>query len=89
MTGNIAELRVQIWDWNEKTVEVPYFQLLQWQAGLRIECKTGMKLSRGSVHAHLRKLLSVPTDVKFTKFDMLKHIETSVNSIKEQMGERS
>lgn len=41
---------------NATHVEVPIFQLMQWKYGLRLEIQ-GLKMSRGSVYAHVKKKL--------------------------------
>ncbi len=41
---------------NETFVEVPIFQLMQWKYGLKLEIQ-GLKHSRGSVYAHVKKTL--------------------------------
>ena len=40
------------------TITTSVFQLLQWKHGLKLEI-LGMKLSRGSVTAHLKRLLKL------------------------------
>jgi hypothetical protein len=40
------------------TITTSVFQLLQWKHGLKLEI-AGMKLSRGSVSAHLKRLLKL------------------------------
>lgn len=75
---------VAIYDYNETAVELPLFQLLQWKHALALECK-GLKFSRGSVTAHVRRFLSAPRTV--TR-DMLRaYLSDCVDDIDRQLTE--
>jgi hypothetical protein len=80
---NIANIKVGIYDWNEDVVEVPYFQLLQWKHAIHLEM-LGLKYSRGSVTAHVRKKLSAPRSCK--RATIYAHLCDSINSVQAQMG---
>ena len=73
---------VQIYDYNDNLIEVNLFQLLQWKHALRLE-ERGMRFSRGSVTAHVRKVLSAPRSYK----GLAQHIAASLESIMEELGE--
>lgn len=79
---NIAQ-PVNIWDFNNETVAVPLFQLLQWKHAIALECK-GLKNSQGSVTAHVRRKLSAPRS--YPRADLLQHLSDSLDSIREQLG---
>jgi hypothetical protein len=76
-------MKVVIWDFNDNEVEVPMFQLLQFRHSLHLEMK-GLKHSRGSVAAHVRRLLGCP---KRYPIELLsQHIDSSVEDIQDQLG---
>lgn len=77
-------LDVQIYDYKGELVTVPRFQLLQWKHAIGLEMK-GLKMSRGSVTAHVRKRLSAPRS--YTRADLHKHISDSLDSIEKQIKE--
>jgi len=75
-------MNVGIYNFNEEIIEVPYFQLLQWKHAIHLEMQ-GLKHSRGSVTAHVRRKLSAPKN--YPRADLYQHINDSVESIKEQL----
>ncbi len=79
---NVAN-NVGIYDFNDEVIEVPLFQLLQWKHAINLERK-GMKYSRGSVTAHVRRKLSAPKGL--SRDVIYKHLSDSLDSINEQLG---
>lgn len=77
-------MNVRIYDFKNELVTVPLFQLLQWKHAIGLEMK-GLKMSRGSVTAHVRKRLSAPRSYK--REDIHKHLVDSLDSIQKQMKE--
>lgn len=75
---------VQIYDYQGELITVPRFQLLQWKHAISLEMK-GLKMSRGSVTAHVRKRLSAPRSYK--REEIHKHITDSLDSIEKQIKE--
>lgn len=75
-------MHVKIFDFNNELIEVPYFQLLQWRGAISLESK-GLKHSRGSVTAYVRRKLSAPRN--FPRKDLLQYLSASIESIKDQM----
>lgn len=85
---DVATMRVNILAADESEVPTTVFQLLQWKHALRLEISTGLTMSGGrKVSTHLRKLLKVKRS--YPKADLLSHIETSLESIQEQLKELS
>ncbi len=82
-TPNVADIEVNMWDFNDKLVAVPMFQLLQFKHALRLESK-GLKHSRGSVTAHVRRLLSAPKS--YPRAALLGHITRTINDVNKQLG---
>lgn len=81
---NIAQIKVQMYDYNEELVEVRLFQLLQWHSAMQLEAK-GMKMSRGrSVTAHVRKVLSTPP--RFKREALIGHLRVAIDDANEQLG---
>lgn len=54
---------VEFEDFNGALIKVPIFQLLQWKHAVGLEDK-GLKFSRGSVTAHVRRIMSIPRKIK-------------------------
>lgn len=77
-------MNVKIYDFKGELVTVPHFQLLQWKHAIGLEM-IGLKMSRGSVTAHVRKRLSAPRSYK--REDIHKHIVDSLDDIHKQMKE--
>jgi hypothetical protein len=77
-------MNVQIYDFKNELVTVPMFQLLQWKHAIGLEMQ-GLKYSRGSVTAHVRKKLSAPRSYK--RADLHKHLVDSIDDINKQMKE--
>ena len=75
-------MNVQIYDFNENLVTVPYFQLLQWRGAISLEAK-GLKHSRGSVTQHVRRILSTPP--RYDRKLLLEYLESCIADIKEQL----
>lgn len=76
-------MNVRIYDFKNELVTVPLFQLLQWKHAIGLEMQ-GLKHSRGSVTAHVRKKLSAPRSYK--RADLHKHLVDSIDDINKQMG---
>lgn len=75
-------MNVQIYNANEELVTVPWFQLLQWKHAIALELK-GLKYSRGSVCAHVKRKLGYPPHTKRQViYDMLVFY---VDDLKKQM----
>ena len=79
----MINMNCQIHDHQGELITVPLFQLLQWKHAIGLEMK-GLKMSRGSVTAHVRKRLSAPRSYK--RADLHKHLCDSLDSINEQLG---
>ena len=77
-------MNVRIYDYQGELITVPRFQLLQWKHAIGLEM-IGLKMSRGSVTAHVRKRLSAPRSYK--REDIHKHICDSLDSIETQIKE--
>lgn len=75
-------MNVRIYNHQGELITVPFFQLLQWKHAIGLEMK-GLKMSRGSVTAHVRKRLSAPRSYK--RADLHKHICDSLDSIQAQL----
>ena len=83
---NIAELKVNVWDYNEQLVEIPMFQLLQWRGALKLEAR-GMKHSKGNVTKLVREKLSIPeSDQQWTAETLAEYIGQTIDDIKQQLG---
>jgi len=78
-------MNVQIYNAKEELVTVPWFQLLQWKHSIHLEMK-GLKNSRGSVTAHVKRKLGYARNVK--REDIYKMLEYYVDDLKAQMDER-
>ena len=76
-----AQVAIPLEDGTE--VHTTVFQLLQWKHAIGLEMK-GMKMSRGSVTAHVRKLLKLPRSAKRELIHQ--YICECLDDIKEQMG---
>lgn len=81
----MKNFEVQIWGGDDELHTVSMFNLLQWKHALRLEINKGMKMSRGSVLKHVREVLCAPKS-RINDADLLKHIETSIKSINDQLG---
>jgi hypothetical protein len=75
-------MNVRIYNHQGELITVPMFQLLQWKYAIGLEMK-GLKFSRGSVTAHVRKRLSAPRSYK--RADLHQHICDSIESIQAQL----
>ena len=73
---------VRIFDFNDHLITVPMFQLLQWKYAIGLEMK-GLKHSRGSVTAHVRRKLSAPRSYK--REQIHDHLEASIKDIQSQL----
>lgn len=80
---NIARITAQVYNYNGELVQVPMFQLLQFRSAIKLEI-LGMKNSRGSVYAHVCKLLSAPRS--FGKQAMVDYLSETIANIEAQMG---
>jgi len=75
-------MNVQIYNANEELVTVSWFQLLQWKHAVHLEM-LGLKHSRGSVTAHVKRKLGYAKNVKRKAiYEMLEHY---VDDLKAQM----
>ncbi len=79
---NVAN-NVGIYDFKDEVIQVPLFQLLQWKHAINLERK-GLKNSRGSVTAHVRRKLSAPKG--YPRDKIYAHLCDSLDSINEQLG---
>ncbi len=77
-------MNVRIYDFNDELITVPFFQLLQWKHAIGLEM-LGLRNSRGSVTAHVRRKLSAP--LSFKRKDIFDHLEATLDDIKEQLDE--
>ena len=77
-------MNVQIYDFKDELVELPVFQLLQWKHAIGLEMK-GLKNSRGSVTAHVRRKLSAPKN--YPRKEIHKHLSDSLDDINKQLQE--
>ncbi len=82
MSNVLAATRVQISNWNNELVEVPLFQLIQWKHAISLEMK-GLRHSRGSVAAHVRKILSAPRS--FKKEDLHSFLTEVIDDVNMQL----
>ena len=82
----MINMNCRIYDHQGELITVPVFQLLQWKHAIGLEMK-GLKMSRGSVTAHVRKRLSAPRSYK--RADLHKHLCDSLDSINEQIDSSS
>jgi hypothetical protein len=78
---------VRIHAYDDTVVEVPLFQLLQWRSALKLEAG-GMRHSRGSVAAHVRKFLKVPKSQARTwnAQALSTYLQECIDDIDEQLG---
>ena len=76
--------QVQIYAFDNSLVVTTRFQLLQWKHALKIEMATNTTGSRGSVTAHLRKLLKTPK--RYRREWILAHVEESMKDIDAQFA---
>lgn len=77
-------MKVRIYDFDDNLITVEYFQLLQWIGAINLESQ-GLKNSRGSVTAHVRRILSCPP--RHPREQILAHLRLSQKDIKEQLEE--
>jgi len=76
-------MNVQMYDFNDNLIVVPMFQLLQWKHSINLEMK-GLKNSRGSVTAHVRRKLSAPKSYK--REHLYDHLVAVVEDIDKQLN---
>jgi hypothetical protein len=76
------QMNVQIYDFNDNLIVVPWFQLLQWKYAISLEMQ-GLKHSRGSVTAHVRRKLNAPS--RYAQQDIYNHIAACVDDLKAQL----
>lgn len=78
--------QVNIYDWNDQLVTTTVFQLMQWEAALRLELKTGMAVSRGKkMSTHLRKVLSAPRS--YSVQELHGYIKSCLDEVKAQIDD--
>jgi len=77
-------MNVRIYNFQDEFITVPYFQLLQWKHAIGLEMK-GLKFSRGSVTAHVRRKLSAPKGYK--REWIFEHLKECCKDIKRQLEE--
>jgi hypothetical protein len=73
--------------YDNSIVDVPLFTLLQWRSALKLEAR-GMKHSRGSVAAHVRKFLKVPKK-RYRDWGaqaLCNYLQRCIDDIDEQLG---
>ncbi len=58
------------------------FQLLQWKHAIGLEM-LGLKMSRGSVNAHVKRILKLPKNTK--RKDVQAYVAYCLDSVMEQM----
>jgi len=75
-------ITVQIYDFNDNLIVVPMFQLLQWKHSISLEMK-GLRNSRGSVTAHVRRILSAPKSYK--REHIYDHLKTTIDDLTAQL----
>ena len=78
---NLAQQQIQLYDWNDEPVRVTAWQLLQWKHAVSLERK-GIKHSRGSVAAHVRKILNAPK--RYPIKELEKYLADTWDDIKAQ-----
>lgn len=71
-------MKVQINNFNDELVEVELFQLLQWKHAVHLEM-LGMKHSRGSVTAHVRRILGAPP--RYPRDKIYQHLSGSLKDL--------
>ena len=76
-------MKVNIYDFNDELVSVERFQLLQWKHAIGLEMK-GLTHSRGSVTAHVRKLLKAPNS--YQREQLFNHLSDSLKDIDRQLS---
>lgn len=76
-------MNVGIYNFKDEVIEVPWFQLLQWKYAIHLEMQ-GLRHSRGSVTAHVRRKLSAPNN--YQREQIYNHLSDSIDSIKEQLS---
>ena len=76
-------MNVQIYDFKGNLITVPFFQLLQWKGAINLETK-GLRNSRGSVTAHVRRKLSAPPN--YSRADLLAYLVECVEDFQEQFN---
>lgn len=81
---NIAPIKVEVpkLDDSGATVTIPLFTLLQWKYALKLE-KRGMKMSRGSLATHVRKVLGVP---RYPIHLLHQYIIDTIDDVNNQLG---
>jgi hypothetical protein len=80
------KMNVQIYNANEELVTVSWFQLLQWKHSVHLEMQ-GLKNSRGSVCAHVKRKLGFKKSTRRSViYGMLCYY---VDDLKAQMEEQS
>lgn len=80
---NVAQITVNVHDFNDKLVPIPMFQLLQFKHAMELEAK-GVKIAHKSVTAHVRKLLSTPKG--YSRDWLIQHITESIEEVNERLG---
>jgi hypothetical protein len=78
---------VGIHAYDDTVVEVPLFTLLQWRSTLKLEAQ-GMRHSRGSVAAHVRRFLKVPKSQAraWNARALSTYLQQCIDDIDEQLG---
>ena len=78
---------VRIHAYDDSLVTVPLFQLLQWRSALKLEAG-GMRHSRGSVAAHVRRFLKVPKSQAraWNARALSIYLQECIDDIDEQLG---
>jgi hypothetical protein len=78
---------VRIHAYDDSLVTVPLFQLLQWRSALKLEAG-GMRHSRGSVAAHVRRFLKVPKSQAraWNARALSTYLQECIDDIDEQLG---
>ncbi len=79
-------MNVRIYNFEDELIVVPWFQLLQWKHSISLEMK-GLRNSRGSVTAHVKRKLKAPKSYK--RQDLYDHLHATVEDIKAQFDERA
>jgi hypothetical protein len=72
-----------IWDFNDETQMVKVITLTVWNSALKLELK-GIQMHNPKVSTIVREFLSVPSSYPLA--DLSLHIQTSLDSVKEQLG---
>lgn len=78
----LATQKVGIHDFNDDVLPVTLFTLTQWRHALKLE-ELGMTHSRGSVTAHVRRMLKAPARV--SREEIRAHLDASWEDIMEQL----